>query len=139
MLIISLGSLFFLLVFTTLYLSKSIEKRPAAMTRALDKINDNIDQLSFWGCGYGLVAAVLTLIVAHSGLGLLVGVLVNLLIFVMALPYALDKIAEKYADKLNVAIIEVLRDTVSTVVKQEKVIGYVGAGVSLLFFAVLFR
>jgi hypothetical protein len=132
-------TLVLVLAFSLLYLSKSLEKKPAAMSQAVDKINMHIDQLAFWGAIYGLVMAILTLIMGYSGSDMFVRLLANIMIVVMALPFVFDRLLAKFGEKVNPAIQEEAKNIVGWITKQEKYIGYVGAAIGVLLFAVLFR
>jgi len=132
-------TLVFLLTFTTLYLSKSMEKKPELVTMVVDKITIHLDRISLWGAGYGLIGAVLTLLMVYSGGDMFVRLLANVMIFLMALPFMFEQLLPKFQEKMNPAFIEEAKNIVGFVTKQDKYIGYAGAVVSLLLFAVLFR
>ena len=134
-----LVTLVFLLAFTALYLSKSLEKKPAVMTQAVEKIAANLDKVALWGAGYGAVAAILSLVMGYSGGDMLVRLVANIMIVLMALPFVFEHLLPKFQEKANPAIIEETKNLVGFVTKQEKYVGYVGAGAGLLLFAVLFR
>lgn len=139
MLFISLASFFFILVFTTLYVGKGMEKKPEFLAQAVRKIEDNLETLALYGCPFGVVAAILSIVFGAGGLEIVIATLANVLIVVMTLPYALDQLLGKMGGKVNAAITESLRETVATIGKHEKNIGYAAAVVTLLYFAVLFR
>lgn len=132
-------TLFFLVIFTLLYLSKSLQNKPQLMTQAVEKITDNLDQVSLWGAIYGLAAAVLTLIMIYSGAEMLIRLASNVLIVLMTLPFVFDRALAKFQEKLNPVIVTESRNLVGWITKQEKYIGYAGAVCSLLLFAILFR
>lgn len=136
---LGLVTLFFLIVFTLLYVSKGLGKKSEGMQKAVDKITDNLDQLAFWGAIYSLAAIVLTPLVSNAGmLFVLVAIVANVLVFVMALPFAFDKLTRGKEEKFNAAILETCSDIITNVTKYEKTIGFVGAGVAFVLLAVMF-
>lgn len=134
-----LVTFFFILVFTALYLSKSLENKPAFLIQAVEKIEANLDKVSLYGAIYGLIAALMTLIMVYSGTEMLIRLISNILITLMALPFVFDRAALNFQEKINPAILSEARSLVGWVSKNEKAIGYAGAVCSLLLFAVLFR
>ena len=134
-----LVTLVFLLAFTALYLSKSLEKKPEMMTQIVGKISDNLDKVALWGAGYAAVAAVFSLIMGYSGGDMFVRLLSNVMIILMALPFVFEQLLPKFQEKANPAILEEAKNFVGFVTKQEKYVGYAGAAAGLLLFAVLFR
>jgi hypothetical protein len=137
--IIGLATLVFLLAFTALYLSKSLEKKPAFLTQAVDKITAHLDDVSLWGALFGAAAAVMTLIMIYNTTDMLVRLVCNVMVVLMALPFVFDKIAAKYQEKVNPAIMEEARNFVGWITKQEKYISYAGVVFSILLFSVVFR
>ncbi len=132
-------TLIFITAFTILYLSNALEKKPELVTKAAEQIKAHIDQLALWGAAYGAIALVLTLLMNANGGDMLIRFLANIMVIVMALPFIFDKIAAKFQAKANPAILEEVKHAVGWVTRQEKYIGYVGAALSLLLFAVVFR
>jgi len=131
-------TLVFLLAFTALYLSKSWEKKPEFVTKAVEKITANLDKVALGGAGYGVIALVLALLMSSGG-GLVVRLIANLLIIVMALPFVFDQpLLSKIKEKIPAGVTEQIKKVIDLVKKQEKNIGYAGAVVSLLLFAVEF-
>ncbi len=128
-----------LVALTLLYVSKSLEKKPEFVTTVVAKISENIDKVALYGAIYGLVVAILSLIMISGAVDMLVRLIANVMIVVMALPFILEKLLEKFAAKLNPVIIEEAKTFSAWVVKQEKYVGYAGAGAAVLLFAVLFR
>lgn len=136
----ALTSLILILVFTALYLHKSLEKKPEVLTKVVDKITPHIDQVGFWGVIYGLVAMVLTLLFGYSSLDMLVRLLTNFMIALMALPFVLDRLIAFVQQKVsNPVIIDEIRNLVGWVSKNERFIGYMGALCSVVLFVVLFK
>lgn len=132
-------TLAFLLAFTALYLSKSLEKKPEFVNQAVEKINSNLDKLAVWGAAYAAICVVLTLLMAYSSAGgMLVRLLANLLVVVMALPFAFEQLLPKFEAKLGAKTVEKTRAAIACITKQEKYVGYAGGAISLLLFAVLF-
>jgi hypothetical protein len=134
-----LVTLGFLLAFTVLYLSKSLEKKPEFVSQAVTKINDHLDKVSLYGAAYAAIAALLTLIMVYGGGDMFVRLTANIMIILMALPFVFEKMMPKFQEKMNPVIIEEAKNVVGWVTKQEKYVGYAGAVISLLLFAVLFR
>lgn len=131
---------FFLLgAFSLLYLSKSIENRPAFVDKAVAFISENMEKLSVVGVIYGLIAAILVPIMVYGTSDILVRLLANVTLFALALPYAFDRICTKYGDKINSALQEELRGIIGKISVNEKIAGIVGAVFTVLLFAVLFR
>jgi hypothetical protein len=130
-------TLAFLLAFTALYLSKSLEKKPEFVTKVVEKITANLDTVALAGLVYGLVAAILALIMVSGG-GMLLRLVGNILIVVMALPFVFEQQLPKFKEKMNPAIIEEIRKVIGMISKQEKYVGYAGAAASLLLFAIAF-
>jgi hypothetical protein len=139
MFIISLATLFFSVTFTLLYLSNSIQKKPEWMVKAVEKITDNIDRLSFIATFYGIVGGALTLVLVPSQLQLIVQFLVNVLVVMLALPYSFERLISKYKEKLNPAIYRETKLFVTWIEKNQQTLGYVGGVSSFLLFAVVFR
>jgi hypothetical protein len=128
-----------LLAFTAIYLSKSFSKSPAFVTKAVGKINDNLDQVALWGSAYALACVLLTPILVYSGGDMFIRLISNLLIITLALPYVAEQLLPKFQEKINPAIFEEIKNIVGWVSKQEKYLGYAGAAVSVILFFVLFR
>ena len=125
--------------FSLLYLSKSLEKKPAVMTRAVDLISSNLDKVALWGAVYGVIGVVFTLVMVYSGSDMFVRLVANLLIIMMALPFVFEKMLPKFQEKLNPVIIEESKNMIGFITRQEKYVGYIGAAFSLILFAILFR
>jgi len=132
-------SLFFLVAFTLLYLSKALANQPAFMVKAVDKITANIEPLAFWGVVYSLVAFILTPLLVSGGFTVMIMLLANILLFLLALPYTLEHMLAKYPDKVSPAIARELKSLVGAVTDREKVAGYAGAALSFLLFLALTR
>jgi hypothetical protein len=136
---LGLITLFFLLCFTVLYLSKGLATRPEWLSKAAEKVTDNVQVLSFWGLIYSVIAVVLTPLIVRGGGTILVGVLSNALLFFLILPYMMEHLLQKYQDKVPAPVVEELKNAVAFITSREKIAGYVGAGFSFLLFVVLFR
>ncbi len=133
-------TLLLVVAFTALYLSKSLEKKPEMLVRVTEKITPHIDQVALYGAAYGVVAAVLTLIMHYNTVeGMLARLASDVLICAMALPFIFDQLAAKYRGKVNVVILDELRNLVGWVSRNEKIVGYAGGVCSLMLFAVLFK
>ena len=130
---------FFVVAFALLYLSRSLDKKPDFIDKAAAKMSENIDNLALWGVIYGFVAAIFVLISENTGLDIVVRLFANVMLIVMALPFCAEKIFTKVEGKLNAAVLENLRDLISSMVRKEKAIGYTGAASAVVLFAVMFR
>ncbi|MBI3441521.1 MAG: hypothetical protein HY052_06945 [Proteobacteria bacterium] len=131
-------TLILLLSFTALSLSKSLTKKPGFVNQVVAKVTTHLDKLSLWGSGYAVVSAII-FIAIYGGGSMFVRLFADMLIILMALPFVLEQLLPKFQEKLNPVIIEELKHVVGWVTKQDKYIGYAGAIISLLLFAVLFR
>jgi hypothetical protein len=137
---LGLVTLAFLIAFTLFYIGKSMTKKPEWLGKAVDNIVAHLDTIAFWGVIYGLVAIVLVVLLGnYDALLLFVSLIANVLVIVMALPFSFEKLSAKLEPKANAAVAETLRDLVGGVSRNEKYIGYAGAVIAFLMFAVLFR
>jgi len=132
-------SLFFIAVFSLLYVSKSLSNKPEFVDKAVTKIAENIDMLSFVGLIYGIAATILTPVGIHGSVDLLIRLVANILIVLLTLPYGLAHIVNRYPDKINARIAAELTSFTGVITRNEKPLGYAGAVFALLLFAVLFR
>jgi hypothetical protein len=132
-------TLFFLVSFTLLYVSKTLSNKPEWVTKAADKVASNIDVLAFWGLIYSVVAIVLSPLAVWGRFALLIVFLSNIVLFLLTLPYMLDHLVAKYPDKIPAPIVHELKNLVAAVMAREKIAGYIGAAFSFLLFIVLFR
>lgn len=139
MALIGLLSLVLLVAFTMLYLASSIASKPKFMEDAIAFMTARLQQISFFGAIYALIAAALYVLLAWDHTTRLVGLFANVLIILMALPHAFEQIAAKFEGKINAAILEESRATIGFVTRREKVFGYIGAATALVLFAVVFR
>ena len=129
----------FMLAFTLVYLGKSLEKKPAFLTRMVDTITNHMDQVSLWGGGYGLLAALLTLLTVSNPTYMLICLASNILIVLMALPFVFDRAVDKFQAKANPAFIDEGRNLVGWVTRNEKYLAYVGVVCTVLLFTVVFH
>jgi formate/nitrite transporter FocA (FNT family) len=132
-------TLLFLLAFTVLYLSKSLEKKPELLAQAAEKIDAYINDIALWGVCYGFIVALLTILMNYNGADFLVRFFANIWVVIMALPYVFERGVDKFREKMNSAIIEESRKMISWISRKEKYVGYAGAVLSVLLFAVVFR
>ena len=136
---LGLITILFLIVFSLLYISKALGSKSESMTKAVNRITDNLDQLAFWGVIYGLIATVLCpILISMNMLFLFVSLLGNITLIVLALPFAFERFIAKKAETMNAAILENLREIVVSITAREKILGYVGGGVAFLMLAVMF-
>lgn len=135
-----LVTLFFLGVFSVLYVGKGLDKKPELLVTALDKITTNVNRLGLWGTIYGLVALVLAPItISNDNAGLLIRILGNIMVVIVALPYSIDFLISKFQSSLNETLTNEIRNSIGWITRHEKIIGYVSAGVTVLLFSILFR
>lgn len=130
-------SLFFLLAFSALYAEKSIQKRPAFLSKAAAKVAENVDALSFWGFVYALAALILTPLFLTGGFTVMIMVLSNMFLLLMVLPFTLDRLVETAGDKIPGSLASEFRQLVEGISRREKIMAYAGAGMAFLLFAVL--
>jgi hypothetical protein len=128
----------FVLAFTLLYISKSLDNKPAFVSNAVDKINQNINMIALCGFLFALVSILLTPVLIYSGANMLIRLLANALIVLMALPSVAHQWLPKYQDKINPAILEEIRNFIGWISKNEKYVGYAGAAASVLMFLIIF-
>ncbi|HEX2752642.1 MAG TPA: hypothetical protein VHP34_05970 [Alphaproteobacteria bacterium] len=134
-----LVTLLLLGAFTLLYLSKSISKKPEALEKAVQWLQDNMRYLALGGVIYGFVAFCLTPIAgALTPIDMCVRMWANLLLVAMALPYCFDVLVSKYREKINAAILEETRGVVTWVSTNEKIFGFVGGATCILLFVAVF-
>jgi hypothetical protein len=136
---LALITLFFLIVFSMIYLSKGMEKKPPFMVRALDAIDQRLSLLALSGCIYGFAATILTPMTVSGVIDIPVRLFANVVLTAMALPFAFDQLIQKYEEKINPAILEGIRDTVNNIARREKELGIAGAVAALLIFGLAFR
>ena len=148
-----MGLITMLLVFafSAFYLSRSLEKKPALLVNVVDKSKGYLDAANGFcqktiycdavtACaGYGLVVAVLTLMMRYGAVDMLIRFAANMLVVLMALPFIFDSLTQKYGQKLNPAIMNEVKNFISWIARNEKNFGYVGGACGALLFVVLFR
>lgn len=132
-------TLFFLICFTLVYLSKAWDEKPGFIAKVTDKISENLETISLWGMIYGFAAVLLTLIMAYTPGHLVIRVIANALIVLMALPYAQDRVMAKLQGKVNPAILDEVRSFAGWITARERMVGYAGAAFSLILFGAIFR
>ncbi len=131
-------TIFFLGIFSLLYISKAIGAKSEGMRKAADRITDNIDNLAFFGLIYGVLAAFLSpILIQMNMVFILVSLLSNLTIVVMALPFAFERMIKKKEETMNAAILDGLREIVAGIAARQKVLGFVGAGLATVMFLLI--
>lgn len=131
-------TLLVMIVLTTLYFGRSMDKKPPQLMRVTETMMAHLEYAR-WGFLYGLVAVFLTLLF-HYDLGdMLIRIANNIMICVMTLPFVFDKWVEKYHGKINAAIIEEARSASNWVANNEKITSYVGAIFATVLFFMLFK
>jgi hypothetical protein len=128
-----------LLAFTAVSISKSLSKKPAFVTTAVEKISDNLDKLALYGAGYALLCTLLTPVLVYSGGDMIIRLISNILIIVLALPSVSAQLLPKFQEKISPAILDEIKNMIDVLTKQEKYLGYAGAALSVLMFLVIFR
>lgn len=123
-----------LAVFSLLYLSSSIPKKPPALEKAINVIKSKIDDIAVLTLIYGFIAAfavpVLMAGLLTSGAtiaAMLLPMFANLVLFVMALPYAFHRFEPSLKEKMNAAIMTELHNLMGWITTNEKYVGALGA------------
>lgn len=123
-----------LAVFSLLYLSSSIPKKPPALEKAINVIKSKIDDIAVLTLIYGFIAAfavpVLMAGLLTSGAtiaAMLLPMFANLVLFVMALPYAFHRFEPSLKEKMNAAIMTELHNLMGWITTNEKYAGALGA------------
>ncbi len=132
-------SLVLLCAFTLLYLSSAIQNKPTFVEKTLAFIKQNLNYIAMGGLIYGFVAFCIAPISVASGPGIFVRMVADLLIVVMAIPYTFEKLIAQYEAQINAAILREARNIVAAIAARDKIIGWAGAVVALLLFAVVFQ
>lgn len=141
--ILSLITLCSLAVFTLIYLSAMIAKKPPALEKAINAIKQNIDMLSVLAVAYGFVALT-AMPILMSGLPkneaalMILPMLANLILIIMALPYMFHKVEPTLEKKLNGAIFNELKGAISGITAKEKIIGIIGGVFAVVMLVVGF-
>ena len=135
---LSLISFCLLSMFSLLYLSSAIPKKPPVVEKALTFIKTHLNYLAMGGAIYGFVAFCLAVMMIPVPLIKVVAMGAGLMLIVMALPFVFDKLVAKYEGKANTAILKELRTSVSMVTQNEVVIGIVGALLAAAIFVTTF-
>ncbi|HYD17866.1 MAG TPA: hypothetical protein VEF76_05265 [Patescibacteria group bacterium] len=137
--LLGLITLVMLIVFTLIYLSGTIPKKPAALEKFLAAVKKNIDTLAVLALLYGFVAAFLVPILMAGKLSsgitivyMFLPMLANLVLVVMALPYAFHKIEAPLRAKMNVAIMTEITNLMGWITSNEKILGFLGAALIVL-------
>ncbi len=133
---LGLISLILLIAFTLLYISKSLNNKPAFLNTAVDKISIHLDKIALYGAAYAAICVLLTPVLIYSGVNMMVRLIANLLIILMAVPSIYAQFGPKYQDKINPAILEEINNFLGWINANEKYIGW--AGVVMAVLMVLF-
>lgn len=132
-----LATFVLLLAYTGFHLSKTMDKKPEALVKILDKMTAHMEVVSYWSAIYGIVGSILTLLTIQNTSVLFVNLVANVMITLMALPFAFDKIVAVVGSKIdNPVIVDEARNLANWVTKNEKFISYVGAAVCILLFTI---
>ncbi len=123
-----------LAVFSLLFLSSSLPKKPAPLEKAVAVIKRKIDDIAVITLLYGFFATfavpVLMAGMLSSGAsiaGMLLPMVANLLLVVMALPYAFHRFEPSLKEKANTAIMTEVHNLVGWITTNEKYVGALGA------------
>jgi hypothetical protein len=123
-----------LCVFSLLYLSSAIPKKPPAVEKALAFIKLHLNYFALAGVIYGFAAFCLSIIMVPVPLNKVVGMGAAVLLIVMALPFTFDRLIGVHEAKINAAIMKELRNGVGVISQNEVVLGIVGALVAVALF-----
>lgn len=141
--ILGLITLCALAVFSLLYLSSSIPKKPPAVEKAVVAIKRNIDDLGVITLIYGLVAAfAVPLLMAGklstgvSVVAMFLPMLANLTLVIMALPYAFHRFEGGMKAKVNAAILTEVHNLMGWITTNEKYVGGLGVALIVLCLAI---
>ncbi len=137
--ILGLITLCALAVFSLLYLSASIPKKPPALEKAVAAIKRNIDDLGVVTLIYGFIAtfAVPVLMAGMLSSGVTIAamflpMLANLTLVIMALPYAFHRFEDGMKAKVNAAILTEIHNIMGWITANEKYVGGLGAALIVL-------
>jgi len=128
-----------LAAFSLLYLSASIPKKNEAVEKALSLIKQNVKFLGVACAAYGFIAFCLTPVVAPVPLDMFLRLLGNLVLIIMALPYCFTQFEAQLAPKLNEAILAEIKHIIGMITAQEKIVGFIGAAMTVVTFIFVFR
>jgi hypothetical protein len=141
--ILGLITLCALAVFSLLYLSSSIPKKPPAVDKAVAAIKRNIDDLGVITLIYGLIAtfAVPLLMAGQLTSGVTVvamflPMLANLTLVIMALPFAFHRFEAGLKAKANAAILTEIHNLMGWITANEKYVGGLGAALIVFCLAI---
>lgn len=142
--ILGLITLCALAVFTLLYLSSSIPKKPPALEKAIAAIKRNIDDLGVVTLIYGLIATfavpvLMAGMLSSSGVSIaamFLPMLANLTLVIMALPYAFHRFEDGMQAKVNKAILTEIHNIMAWITANEKYVGGLG-GILIVLCLVL--
>ena len=128
-----------LAVFSLLYLSAIVSGKSPAIDKALVLIKRHMDYIGVASAAYGFLAACATPVLVSDPANMFVRLLGNIVLIIMALPYAFKRFEPQLAEKINVAIMDELKDIVTRVLALEKYIGFAGAITCIVTFVFVFR
>ncbi|MDF3024385.1 MAG: hypothetical protein K0R10_1746 [Alphaproteobacteria bacterium] len=141
--ILGLITLSALAVFSLLYLSSSIPKKPPAVEKAVAAIKRNIDDIGVVTLVYGLFAtfAVPVLMAGMLSSGVSIAAMflpmfANLTLVIMALPYAFHRFEAGLKAKVNAAILTEIHNIMIWITTNEKYVGALGAALIVLCLAI---
>lgn len=141
--ILGLITLCALAVFSLLYLSSSIPKKPPALEKAIAAIKRNIDDLGVVTLIYGVIATfAVPLLLAGalssgvSVVAMFLPMLANLTLVIMALPYAFHRFEDGMKAKVNAAILTEIHNLMGWITTNEKYVGGLGAVLIVLCLAI---
>lgn len=132
-------TLFFLVCFSILYVSKGLENKPEWLAKAADSVGRNAETLAFYGLIYSLIAALLSPVGVAGEFRAMLAFLANAVLFLLVLPYALDHLLAQHETKVPAGVARELKNIAAAVTQREKTMGYIGAGFAFVLFIALFR
>lgn len=126
-----------LLAFSVFHISKTMEKKPEPLVRAVDKMTAHINDVAYWSVLYSVAAIPLTLLFIRNPGDKLISMLASVLVIMLALPFSFDRLLAQFGEKLNnPAVVEEIRNFVAWINRYEKVVSYVGAVFCVLLLTV---
>ena len=130
-----LVTLVFMLLLSVIMLNNGWAKKPEGLSKIGANLKAYEQNIAFWGLIYGLVSLLATAMSTIDPVTMLVRLIASVMVIVMSLPYGTEKIMGMFKDKMkNPVLVEEIHDMVAKIKTMEKVLGFIGLGVSLLVF-----
>lgn len=139
----ALVTLLLLLLFCAPPVRASMANPPQWLVKVSDELTARIDPVAMWVLVYALASIFLTPLFVSGTLDVLVRLFASIMLLLLALgdgaPQLMRAINTRTGEQTNEAIAESLNDIIAGVVRQQKLLSYIGLAASVLLFAVLFR